>query len=128
MRAERVIDDSVVREPGPVDAVERLGSERFDAVILNSVVQYFPGVDYLLEVLDGAIERVRPGGFVYLGDVLPEERVIAGRKYLDYWGEKWILLPNPMYGDWEQALYDYDRSLGDAMKLNSKYSHLDTKP
>ena len=46
-----------------------LGSERFDAVILNSVIQYFPGIDYLLEVLDGAIERVRPGGFVYLGDV-----------------------------------------------------------
>ena len=66
--------------------------------------------------------------FVYLGNVSPEERVIAARKYLDYWGEKWILLPNPMYGHWEQALYDYDRELGDAMKLNSKYSHLDTKP
>jgi len=68
------------------------------------------------------------GDFVYLGKGSPEERVMAARKYLDYWGEKWILLPNPMYGDWEQALYDYDRDLGDAMKLNSKYSHLDTKP
>ncbi len=66
--------------------------------------------------------------FAYLGEVSPEERVIAARKFLDYWGEKWILLPNPMYGHWEQALYDYDRALGDAMKLNSKYSHLDTKP
>ena len=66
--------------------------------------------------------------FVYLGEGSPEERVIAARKYLGYWGEKWIMLPNPMYGDWEQALYGYDRTMGDAMKLNSKYNHLDTKP
>jgi acid phosphatase len=66
--------------------------------------------------------------FVYLGEGSPEERVIAARKYLDYWGEKWIMLPNPMYGDWEQALYGYDREMGDAMKLNYKYGHLDTKP
>jgi acid phosphatase len=66
--------------------------------------------------------------FVYLGEESPEGRVIAARKYLDYWGEKWIMLPNPMYGDWEQALYGYDRDMGDAMKLNSKYGHLDTKP
>lgn len=66
--------------------------------------------------------------FVYLGQVSPEERVIAARKYLDYWGEKWIMVPNPMYGDWEQALYEYDRDLDDAMKLNVKYGYLDTKP
>ncbi len=41
----------------------------FDAVVLNSVVQYFPGVDYLLRVLEGAVRAVRDGGFVFLGDV-----------------------------------------------------------
>ena len=41
----------------------------FDAVILNSVVQYFPDAQYLLQVLSGAVAAVRPGGFVFVGDV-----------------------------------------------------------
>ncbi|MGB7921714.1 MAG: amino acid adenylation domain-containing protein [Pyrinomonadaceae bacterium] len=41
----------------------------FDAVILNSVSQYFPNVDYLSKVLEGAVETVRPGGFIFIGDV-----------------------------------------------------------
>ncbi len=40
-----------------------------DAVIINSVVQYFPGVDYLMRVLRGAVEAVAPGGFIFIGDV-----------------------------------------------------------
>ncbi len=40
-----------------------------DLVVLNSVVQYFPGVDYLVRVLAGAIGAVRPGGAVFVGDV-----------------------------------------------------------
>ena len=41
----------------------------FDLVILNSVVQYFPDVRYLLRVLEGAARAVRPGGAVWIGDV-----------------------------------------------------------
>ena len=41
----------------------------FDAVILNSIVQYFPSVDYLIQVLEGAIQTVAPGGVLFLGDV-----------------------------------------------------------
>src|SRR5205814_1386304 len=41
----------------------------FDTVILNSVAQYFPSVDYLLEVLRAAIDRMPAGGAVFLGDV-----------------------------------------------------------
>jgi SAM-dependent methyltransferase/acyl carrier protein len=41
----------------------------WDAVIINSVVQYFPGVDYLLRVLRRAVEAVAPGGFIFIGDV-----------------------------------------------------------
>jgi amino acid adenylation domain-containing protein len=41
----------------------------FDLVVLNSVVQYFPGVDYLVRVLEGAVEAVASGGAVFVGDV-----------------------------------------------------------
>ena len=46
------------------------GDEGFyDAVILNSVVQYFPDIGYLAKVLNQALEAVSPGGFVFVGDV-----------------------------------------------------------
>ncbi|HZB45820.1 MAG TPA: AMP-binding protein, partial [Pyrinomonadaceae bacterium] len=41
----------------------------FDAVVLNSVVQYFPDTEYLLRVLGGAAQAVRPGGSIFVGDV-----------------------------------------------------------
>ena len=43
--------------------------ERFDVVVLNSVVQYFPDVQYLVEVLTGAARALRRGGAVFIGDV-----------------------------------------------------------
>jgi amino acid adenylation domain-containing protein/non-ribosomal peptide synthase protein (TIGR01720 family) len=41
----------------------------FDTVVLNSVIQYFPNVDYLLRVLDGALRVLAPGGSIFIGDV-----------------------------------------------------------
>jgi amino acid adenylation domain-containing protein len=41
----------------------------FDFVVLNSVAQYFPGVDYLVRVLEGALRAAAPGGAVFVGDV-----------------------------------------------------------
>jgi amino acid adenylation domain-containing protein len=43
--------------------------ETFDLVILNSVVQYFPSIEYFLEVLNKAIAVLTPGGAVFLGDL-----------------------------------------------------------
>jgi len=42
---------------------------KFDTVILNSVVQYFPSVDYLLQVLEGAIGVIDSPGTIFVGDV-----------------------------------------------------------
>jgi amino acid adenylation domain-containing protein len=51
------------------DDFEGVESKAFDAVILNSVVQYFPSIDYLVRVLEGAVEALAPGGFIFIGDV-----------------------------------------------------------
>jgi SAM-dependent methyltransferase len=53
----------------PATAIADLGTGHFDTVILNSVVQYFPGIDYLLEVLRQATSLVRLGGTIFIGDV-----------------------------------------------------------
>jgi amino acid adenylation domain-containing protein len=41
----------------------------FDTVVINSVAQYFPSIDYLAGVIEGAAGLVRPGGHVFVGDV-----------------------------------------------------------
>ncbi len=46
-----------------------LDENSFDAVVINSVIQFFPNVAYLTKVLGNAINSVRPGGYVYVGDV-----------------------------------------------------------
>ncbi|WP_017317818.1 non-ribosomal peptide synthetase [Mastigocladopsis repens] len=48
---------------------EGVEAQAFDAVILNSVVQYFPSIDYLLRVIEGAVQVTAPGGFIFIGDV-----------------------------------------------------------
>jgi acid phosphatase len=52
-----------------------------------------------------------------LGDLVtvvantPAGREQVVRPYLGWIGERWFLLPNPSYGEWEPALFDNDRSL-----------------
>src|SRR5262249_55784091 len=46
-----------------------MGDESGDLVILNSVAQYFPDVDYLLEVMEEAVRVTRRGGRIFVGDV-----------------------------------------------------------
>lgn len=41
----------------------------FDVVILNSIVQYFPSQDYLMQVLESALQAVAAGGVLFVGDV-----------------------------------------------------------
>ncbi len=45
-------------------------------------------------------------------------------KYSDQFGEKFIMLPNPMYGAWEKPLYDYHDTLTDEGKTNLLKSKL----
>jgi len=53
----------------PAHDLAKTGDERFDLVVLNSVIQYFPSAEYLLEVLAAAIPKLAPGGAIFLGDV-----------------------------------------------------------
>jgi SAM-dependent methyltransferase len=46
-----------------------LASHSFDAIVLNSVVQYFPSIEYLRDVLEQAVRVVAPGGHIFVGDV-----------------------------------------------------------
>jgi amino acid adenylation domain-containing protein/thioester reductase-like protein len=51
------------------DNFDGIEAHAFDTVILNSVIQYFPSIEYLLRVLEGAVNVVEPGGKIFVGDV-----------------------------------------------------------
>ncbi|MEU2064587.1 amino acid adenylation domain-containing protein, partial [Streptomyces sp. NPDC013455] len=46
-----------------------LPRSRFDTVVINSVVQYFPSADYLRDVLTRVMDLLADGGRVIVGDV-----------------------------------------------------------
>jgi amino acid adenylation domain-containing protein/thioester reductase-like protein len=51
------------------DDLDGLPRDFFDLVLINSVIQHFPTADYLVQVLANAMDLIRPGGSVFVGDV-----------------------------------------------------------
>jgi SAM-dependent methyltransferase len=51
------------------DELDGLPAGRFDTVVLNSVVQYFPDLAYLRRVLAGIVRIAAPGARIFLGDL-----------------------------------------------------------
>lgn len=62
--------------------------------------------------------------FASLGKLSAAERTNLAKQYQENWGTRWILIPNPLYGNWERALYDYNFRLSRQEKINSKIRHL----
>jgi len=62
--------DHVTLYERSADQTAFLESQTFDTIIVNSVIQHFPEVDYLLRVLDEAVRLTKPGGHIFIGDVL----------------------------------------------------------
>ncbi len=52
------------------------------------------------------------------------DRFAAVDKMSDKFGDRFIVLPNAMYGDWEGALYEYDYSLGPMEKSKIRHEQL----
>lgn len=59
----------VAMEQRAADNCEGIADGAFDTVIINSVIQYFPDVQYLLRVIRNVLRIVKPGGCIYIGDV-----------------------------------------------------------
>lgn len=48
------------------------------------------------------------GDFVSGAKSSPETRVELAKNSTAAWGSKWFLIPNPVYGSWEAALFNHD--------------------
>ncbi len=51
------------------DNIKDIHLEEVDTVIINSVVQYFPGLQYLEQVIVDSIEKIKNSGIILLGDI-----------------------------------------------------------
>ncbi len=51
-----------------LNAAARL-TDPVDVVVINSVAQYFPTIEYLVEVIERVLPRVAAGGHIFLGDI-----------------------------------------------------------
>lgn len=56
-----------------------------------------------------------------------EERSRSAEGFAPYWGKKWIVLPNPQYGSWEAATFDFEYGLPENEKRLRKYGWLRTE-
>ncbi len=61
--------ENVTLQQRVADDFTGIPTHTFDLVIINSVVQYFPSLDYLQRVIEGALQALKPGGTLYLGDI-----------------------------------------------------------
>lgn len=51
------------------DQLDEVPQERYDMIIMNSVVQYFPNIQYLLNVVENSINLLKSDGQIFIGDV-----------------------------------------------------------
>ena len=62
--------------------------------------------------------------FAYLGEVTHEERIQISKKHEKNWGSKWFIIPNPTYGSFNNALWNYKYELSDPDKIKAKFNQL----
>ena len=53
-----------------------------------------------------------------------ESRIEASDRFKEEFGKRFIVLPNPMYGNWESAIYNYNFKLTEAEKAEKRKSLL----
>ncbi|MEG4940614.1 amino acid adenylation domain-containing protein [Microcoleus sp. F4-D5] len=61
---------SVILKQSAADGLEGIDTEAFDTVVINSVIQYFPSIEYLVKVLEKVVKLLQSEGCIFIGDVL----------------------------------------------------------
>ena len=65
------------------------------------------------------------GDFQDIGGMSVAERAEIFDAHREKWGTRWIMIPNPSYGSWEQTLYDFQYDLSPRDKQERKLQALD---
>ena len=60
---------NVVLQKNTATEISAIQKNSVDVIVLNSVCQYFPSVQYMLKVIEQALPLLKPGGSIFLGDL-----------------------------------------------------------
>ncbi|MEA5525869.1 non-ribosomal peptide synthetase [Nodularia spumigena] len=66
---QQSLQEKVTLKTSAAHQFDGIETNAYDLVIINSVIQYFPSLDYLLSVIEGAIKTVSNQGKIFMGDV-----------------------------------------------------------
>jgi amino acid adenylation domain-containing protein len=66
---QQSLQEKVTLKTSAANQFDGIQSNAYDLVIINSVIQYFPSLDYFLSVLEGAIKAVNNQGSIFIGDI-----------------------------------------------------------
>lgn len=67
------------------------------------------------------------GDFAARVDTSVAARQARSGAFREYWGDRWIVLPNAQYGSWEGALYGFKYGLSPLQRLEKKHRRLDPR-
>jgi amino acid adenylation domain-containing protein len=56
-----------------IDTIDEITQNHYDVIILNSVIQYFPGLNYLRRVIAKLLKLSRDGSILFLGDLMDQD-------------------------------------------------------
>ncbi|MCB1109760.1 MAG: class I SAM-dependent methyltransferase [Chlamydiia bacterium] len=88
---DNVSDECVRFYQREADDGTAFGEEDYDMFIMNSVVQYFPSLEYLERVIGKIVEKIASGGVIFIGDVRDRRLVEAFYASVEiYRGERGI--------------------------------------
>jgi len=57
----------------PAHDIDKIEAENFDLIIINSVIQYFHGHNYLRKVIAKAMDKLADKAYLFLGDIMDQE-------------------------------------------------------
>jgi amino acid adenylation domain-containing protein len=63
------IVEKVTLFQGMAHKLPEIEPHKFDTVILNEIIQNFPSINYLVQVLTNLVDVVKPGGHIFVGGV-----------------------------------------------------------
>ena len=128
-----VSNRGAAEETATRENLKRLGAPidwRFDAVLMNGERPAWTSDKTSRRAFVAQTHRVLlivgddMNDFVPAKPLTLAERDALLNRYADYWGDRWILLSNPLYGSWEGALFDYRYDLSREEILRRKYQAL----
>jgi acid phosphatase len=65
--------------------------------------------------------------FLPAKNITEAERDALLEEYRSNFGERWFVLPNPVYGSWNDTVFNFDRTLSDEEREAFIEAHLNTK-